>query len=453
MQVRKLSFTAAAQPDGGISPVCGCMFPPVSEWRGVTFAGRAMTIERSGRSPWTEWFVSGAEPDVIRFAMPLRRLSIHVVRLRTDESFSGRWLVDGSLSRHGTVLDSRVMRTYGAGMVDEGTLHAELLGSVPVAAWIPFPGSHVMLGHTESAFPTDPMLPQLTEQYPRTIGPAARTEVAQQQGYPVGDVLGPDVVLWTDDPGARLFGTADAQPAGDGVVTALWVHGGTFSTHVGVAPISEREYRMTVGYYRRHPHAPNSMTFLGRYDAGHVTITVDRPLDQPAFDRVRQRLRHDDLTAVTSYMSIDEFDGRRRTRDAGPVVETERYPPLPANDGFNVFGPLAQATFHDARGSLLVGDRNIDLSAPSDVQLDAVENLKDIDDQQLVTVPLTTARHSADLQFRAVGKVHVNGTTETSFFVRHRDLFTSLLAVATFAGTLLALLSFLRDLARPRPVV
>lgn len=457
-QIGAISFTAGAQRDGGISPVCGCLIPPVDAWRGVAFASRSLTLSRSGPAPFTTWFISSPEPASIRFFGALKRLDVDVVHLRLHgREFQSRWMLHPeSLHRHGTVIDRRVVRHQFLNLITSGELHVSLLGPAPIAAWIPFPGSRVTIDETTSPFPDDPSTPRLTERYPKSIGDAARTQAERAQQYPLGDFLGPDVVLWSDDPGARVFGGTPAipqarQPGGVGdVITAMRVRRSVFSTRIAVLPLQRDAFRGFTEDLRQHPsEARRNVGFIEDSDGGAVDVFVHEPLASKEYIAIRKRLARHPVTTTTAYedITIDDAAGNR-TRQKGPVRQTQRYPPIPANAGLNLFGPMPELTLKDARGTLVFGDRSVDLGAPSLVELRRIEAMRRIGPDATIPLPLSAARHRADLQFTGVSEVAVNGENETSYARRRKSLLEALSFIVGVGAALFAMLSVIQAFRR-----
>jgi hypothetical protein len=456
--VRAVSFTEGTQKDGGISPVCGCNRPPVNAWRGVTFAGREVTISRTGRSPWTEWVLSGADPDTVTLSGFTNRMTINAVRLRPRGDFNPRWLVDGRLDAHAQVLGRTTVKAFRTTFITRNDLHVAMLGPVPVGAWIPFPGSKVDLGTRTSPFPGEPESPFLVERYPSDIGYTKKVgHQTQPQAYPLGDFLGQPLVLWTRDSGARIPATPFGRPSKRGVVTALYIGRSIFSTRIAAVPLSNEELRGRYQYDKRESHFDRlqQVTF-GWSDGGSVRVTVSRPLSEAAYAAVRARVSARPRIWVTSQADVYEVAPNGAAVPAppphgqpdpvAPYSELERYPPLPRYVGFNVFGPLDRVLFRLVRGHVAVGDRPLDLSSSADLELYNVRGLRNADDQQLLLAPLATSGQSARLAFRAVGSVKVNGVRQTTFWKRHGDAVGLAGFILTLVGVVLAVAGFLQGM-------
>jgi hypothetical protein len=452
--VRDISFVEGTQSNGGISPVCGCENPRVDSWRGISFAGRQITLLRTGRSPWTEWVLSSADPNPIELQGGTNALRIEAVRMRPRGAFDPRWMLRGDFSRHGQVVSRSVFSGYRLTLLTHKQLRLGLLGPVPIGAWVPFPGSEVSLNPKRSLFPQDGQVPRMVEHYPASIGYSKGAgKTAEPQAYPVGDFLGPDLVLWTDDATAQMPATPLRLPTERGIVTALIIKTGTFSARIGAVPLSNRELAARREVDIQDPSRARAGVLFGRADAGQITLTVNEPLDGAAYQALRRHvIAHPRVwleALANPYMAAPVGAPVPAPPPSGgppppePYREEERYPPLPMYAGFNVFGPLDSVFFRGVSGHLSVADRPVDLSGLPDLRLADVHGLRNADDQELLSAPLATSSESANLEFRAVGSVNVNGVVQTTFLQEHSATITGIGAILTLLGTLFAALGFL----------
>jgi hypothetical protein len=461
--IRNLEFIEGVQHGNGVSPVCGCRKPPKRGWRGISFAARRVTLMREGRSPWTEWVLSSADPGAVALQGGTDYLQLLAVRFRPRGGFDPRWLVDGTLGLHGEVVSRASFGGYRLTLFTHQALHLGLLGSTPLAAWVPYPGSQVSLSEQASPFPQETPFSQIAESYSSSVGTVKNNGApVNQQSYPVGDFLGPNLVIWTNDPSAHMPTTPFGRPARTGVVTALLIRRSTFSTRVGAVPLSDGESREFDREIRKHPDTALGYVYFGRYDHGRVILKVTRPVNSAAYAALRKR------TALRPFKWISALGNPYVIAPIGAAVpappkdgappKPERYrlqewfPPLPPYAGFNVFGPLRQLTLPQVRGKLLVGGSPVDVSGSGTVELSDVAGLTNGAGQEIVSAPLATSRSSASLQFRAVGSVRVNGTSESTFFDQNRSSFDLAGLVLTALGVAFALVLFLQAMRMPSQI-
>lgn len=412
--ISELAFVEGTQGDGGISPVCGCKDPPVDSWRGVQFAGRRVSLAHRGH-PWTQWAISSAEPERVELGGDVHFIHAEAFRVEAGDGFDPSSLLARDPTQRTEVVRQVPVEAYGFSMFTRGRLQVSLGGPAPIGAWIPFPGSRVQLAAVRSQFPNGRLRPRLVERYPASVGFWADREGGsnprEPQIYPIGDFLGPDLVIWTRDPRARIAGTRFRHPAGPGVITAVVIPPSIFSTRIGVAGLSASSVRDFESMSLEGPNSDAERVIDASGLGGTVTLTVEDPLGPPEYRAVRRRI-HADPTTVIRIPAHAEPGGDYFGE--GGMTEEQRFPPLPDKAGFNVFGPLAAVAFDDVYGHLTVSDDHVDLRGSADVVLRDVERLHDDDDQQLISAPLTTADDSANLQFTAEGKVTVNDVTQAT---------------------------------------
>jgi len=440
--MREMSFVEGTQEFGGISPVCGCKHPSLDSWRGVEFAGRQASLNLRG-GYWSQWLISAAEPRSI--SLTGEETVVRATAYRLPAGGFDPLSFASAHTRSGGHLTSVDVRAPKFSIITQGELKVALTGPIPIGAWIPFPESSVRLTTARSAFPEDPGRPRLIEHYPPQVGywPGRDDEPhpKRPQIYPLGDFLGPNLVLWTDDPEARVVGTSFGKAAGPGSITALVISPAIFSTRVAVTPIAGDAI---AGFEQASLGEPDGLAEFG-FDSsglsGTVALTVDQPLAPKDYRRVQRLVTEDPKKWVPADIN-PEFGGRPNVEF--DVLQEQRYPPLPDHAGFNVFGPLQKATFHDVSGDLTVGDSHVDLSGGGDLELNEVEVFRNSDDEQLISSPLSTGGESAELDFGAHGTVSVNGTAQKTVESQYATPMRVLAAILTLIGALVGLLNALR---------
>jgi hypothetical protein len=444
-----ISLAEGTQADGGISPLCGCEKPKFNEWRGITFASRETTIARTGRAPWTEWVVSAAEPESIELNGHFEDVVVEALKLRGQGRFNPEELMAGPQELQGRVLSREVLRQYRLALMTHRAGHVAQLGPVPVGAWIPFPGSRVTLTDTPTIFPgQERPRARLVERYPSDVGWIAPDQTAEPQAYPLGDFLGP-VVIWFRDPSATIPGTDIRPTPRKDTITALVIRHSVFSTRIGVVPLNNREASAKQRFGRRHPYQATGNVEFGQYDGGHTTVTVQRPLGEQEYAALRRRV-HNQPRVDTEFSSTftrkpPSQHGRYQVMRVG---ETKRYPPLPKENGFNVFGPLESVLFRGVHGALEVSDRAIKLVGSADVELNDVSSLRNGVDEERVPALLKAGSGSARLTFHGVGTVRVNGAEETTAAQSHRELWKTIGVIAGIVSLLIGMVSLIYAIIR-----
>jgi hypothetical protein len=442
--VREISFREGEQSGGGISPVCGCAHPHLHAWRGIEFSGRRVTLRHTG-SLWTDWAISSAEPDAVSLTGGIKVARATAYRLNPKGRFDPFSLVNGDRNGNAAAVDREIsVNAETFSIVTHSTLRIGLSGAVPVGAWVPFPGSWVNLTASRSPFPEVARRPRLIEHYPSRVGfwpnHNGTPHPRERQVYPLGDFLGPNLVLWTDDPQARIVGTPFGRPAGRGIITAVVVSSSVFSTRIGAAPASPYQVASMEHLSLAEPESLAEDIADGSGTTGTVSVTVDQPLSEGDYRSVRRRVR----LKPKSWIAVPphpEFEGE--LAQAG-FWEEEHYPPLPAQTGFNVFGPLTRIELHEVYGNLTVGDKNVDLRGSGDVQLNEVQAFRNPSDEQLISAPLATSGKAASLRFEARGTVSVNEIAQATTQSRWEMPLRALALVISLLGGAIGLLNGIR---------
>jgi hypothetical protein len=450
--------------DGGVdsvSPVCGCDTPYNNQWRGITFAGRTIHISRTGRSPYTQWrLYPGAPTPTLLDADSGRVLQAEVLSLHVTGSFSPAALYSGDDAGI-EVLAHEPLYAESIPLMSPSSLNVYLPGPVPIAAWIPFPGAKVKLGGSTSPFPQDQPPLELVEQYGKTLGFEAKTVSQGLQRYPLLDVVGPTALFWTQTshgsiPGALLHTNQSTN------VLAVMVRGGTFSVRMAAEPMTNKELEQLQHYSKEalivgpehHDGEPYAITGnsgeYGAGDGGRLSVRLTEPLDQDAYERVTAAVK-EQPTAATDLMQVKDREFRisnpkyptLRFVQLEGVKEHDRYPPLPARDGVNVFGPIGSLQYNQASGSMTINGQSLTVPAASHLELDEIGHLVDPNGRELVTLPLSTGESNGNpIEFSGNGNVRLNGTSKTGLLVRHRTAFSLLLTTFTVLTGILGALQF-----------
>ena len=477
-ELGSVSLTPSAQPAGGISPVCGCQLDRVNQWRGITFTGREVRLERHGKAPFTEWLMSGPVLGPIELAAAETRMTVDIYMFRAAK-FSPDWARAGlaTLEQHvRDVVHTRV-RAHVLKIITRRSLNVDLGGPVPVGAWIPLPNSSVELSSMSTPFPTDTPSLRLEETYPERIGLQTDDKAASRQGFPLGDFLGPRLVLWSKDEmpfatdifaqGGRRTRRSEIEAMAPlmsayskGTIYAAVIRSAGFSTRIAAIPLQAHELVALMANLADAPSRQQQIDGFhwGGGDDGRFTLTVSRPLSPAVYARMRNAVaahptqsvrywRDMTLTQDPTYKPKPSSRDQRyiersvdipesgtgpdgalfriaftpplskwtTTYNRGVVSENDRYPPLPPNAGFNVFGPLASISLRDVVGSVSIGDHEISWSTPRTMRLQGIRDFQNVGSRQIVvSVPMVTSSNSADLEFSAVGRVRIGGHAYSS---------------------------------------
>jgi hypothetical protein len=307
--------------------------------------------------------------------------------------------------------------------------------------------------------------------------------VTRDQGHPLGDFVGPPMVIWSDDPTSRIPGTRFAKPAAH-KITALVLRESTFAVRLAAIPLStdERTFLLSDG-----PSSQLDSVLWGASDHGTVQVTVKDLLDDSQYRALRARMRRTPKVITRSYFDdtvLADTTAHRKSeggQDLLPVIDypyppihdvfaTNRgdfgqleqsmpddgtpnhgprpievyFPPLPAHQGLNVYGPVTAMTLNDASGTVRIGSQHHTLEGET-VAIAETKLTADGAPRTPAPIPLTTSEQRTELALDGVGRVAVGGKLATSFAAQHPGLPDS---AASWIGILTALAAALGALAR-----
>jgi hypothetical protein len=442
------SLSFGIQADGGTSPACGCMYPGVNDWRGITFASRGVTITPTG-APWTAYQITLPDPEPITAFGQRTFLQADVIRTQVlgspTDSELAKWLLNGNPNLVATRKQGIVKLVEQ--LVTRAPLHVALLGPVPIGAWIPLPDSQVVLSsQADNIFDDQPPLATLIETFTGREGIDSNSEQAQYQGWPLADFTGPEVVMWTTDPKAQVplgpSSSSTARFSSDSAaedVTAIVIRGGDYAVRVAVTPLTGLSFNR-VPRLSGEGSSGGILTPSLPDSGGQVSIIDDEPITGRAYQALRASVTANPVTAARLRSNITVEAPGESSSTSKYIEEAFAYPPLPPSGGFNVFGPLSDLSFSDANGEISASGRYIPL-ASSDVVMRDVKNLEDSrTGQQLVQVPLYTTQADANLNFNSIGELFVDGIAETIREQNYQDLFSGGTAYIAVVGLILGVI-------------
>ena len=442
--VRELSFVEGSQDEGGISPVCGCEDPPVDSWRGVGFAGRQVSLQHRG-SPWTQWTISLAVPEPVSLTGDIKLMLAHAYRLRAHGPFDPSYLRNPESAKHFRILDRTRVEAYAFSMATPREPAGQHVRRCPDRCLDPLSG--VASPAHGRAFPVlrRSSAATLDRELPPWVGfwsdRKGEPHPREPQIYPIGDFLGPDLVLWSNNPGARVIGTPFSGPAGPGVITAVVVQPSIFSTRIGVTGLRSDQVPVIEELTMDGPDRDAERTFDSANTTGTVSLTVKKPLSARQYRAVQRRVRGRPRRWVDVPPNREHGGDKFLKRG---FTQEQHYPPLPDYAGFNVFGPLEQIAFRGVYGHLTVGDDHVDLRGSGDVVLSDVDDFRDDQRRQLISAPLATSKDSAQLQFGAQGTVTVNGNEQATAQSKYKTPLKALGFVSSLIAALFGIVNGLR---------
>ncbi len=420
-------------PGKAISPVCGCYkVPHDKEWRGVSFATRSLRI--SGHHLPAGYYISAAAPEPAswesgRLFFSAQLLTFESLRpLKSRPVFDAHELLTERAPHGWKLLGSRTLRSQAADYFRTSRpLNVDLLGSVPIGAWVPSGGSRVHLGFKQGLFPSQGPHGELTE---TEHGPEGMGSL----GVPLTDVLGPDVI-WSRDPKlefeapggrVRLPRTAEGRQK----ITALLIRRAPFATRIAPVTILHLPPRLQSGsgmlMVDPPPHGSYQLWLGGQSVTGDAYAKVASHLKTHEFIKVKHVTEWGIAPRRSNGQAYELGEckhGLCTITDPQPAISHGfamgfRYPPAPpAEDSFSVFGPLHYLHLSQAEGHL--SSESHPLAAPTDLELRNVR-LLGTTAARVLTIPAEEDHH--EVRFSASPSGSVDGE---SLVVQHGTSFWS----------------------------
>lgn len=413
-QLGDIEFTYNKFQSEGLSPLCGC-FRDVNpdEWRGITFAARYIQIERTGELPSTGYLITAALPDKTSWMPALFGLkgTLYSISLPAEEEFDPKFLLDPG--QHNYEILSK--RNYESAdllmMISNSPLRLALLGDKPIGSWIPADGSKVWIKNEPSRRLSIPTIATIEETYgpyrPEIEGKNLRN---QQMGLPLGDFLGPNIVAWMQD-GSPVITTShevetpNIKPQNGKQVVTAFVVTPPFSLRVAVMPLQEELIKHYVNDMKDPNHQHEFSIPMAYRDSGKVWVSVVDPEKQTAdFDEIYKRMKEGEIINTYNNPTIVSIEGKR----IGPIGMSFRYPPIPPNKGFNIFGTISSLKINNVTGNLIIGTRQIPIPAPSILELRGIQSLNPEADAISIPLRVESKNNNSELQIRATSEVFLN---------------------------------------------
>jgi hypothetical protein len=415
------------------------------EWRGITFLARHLQIARSGENPMTGYMITSATPEITSW-MPILfklRATVYSISLPKTEPFAPEQLIHNQLPATARIDESKDLGIKDFLMfITDKPLNISLLGSIPLGGWIPANGSTVTLKtqksmHGDAYSRNDASIEESYVPYNKSAIKEKdnHLEFSETIDLPLGDFLGPDVVLWSDDSSAVITAEKDVFPPIQNTdserynIKAIVVGDSAFSVRVACEAFESDEIQTYISEL-----APrDGKVFLPRRvrDSGKIVLSITDPTGQtPDFTQIYRHIKENPVIWVKS-PTVDGYENEWNFR----------YPPLPPNEGFNIFGPVSSLTLSSALGSIMIGSKQYPITAASSLSLKNIHSL-DVDSGVIsVPVQLDTGKKQANVQLQATSEVFINDEPLNKRLDEHRTFSSYMLFVSPIISVLSLLVS------------
>lgn len=417
-----IEFTYSGKQNAGISPLCGCYAEQPSEaWRGITFPARYVQIQREGSKPLTGYMMTAAEPGSTQWWGSTFQLqgSVYRFAIPETEDFDPRVLLNDKFPESYRVISTRKYdQTKYFMLISSKGLNVALMGNTALGSWIPTDASQVRVEYRKEGMHLSARNIAVIEERYRNTEVNVETGTVPE-GVPLGDFLGPDVIFWSEDPAAVLVANEDIieltePPQKHEKVIQAIITQPSFSVRLGVDPMEQdlvdsfvrdlKDYNSLPNQEREKGSSVGAMV-IGQLDDGKVTVSIIDPEKQSEeFDAVYGLMKENDV--VQRRVNFDAMlDGKPFKKS---YMMDFRYPPIPPNRGFNIFGPISSIKFSKALGTLALGSRDIEIKVPSMLDFREIQSL-DVDKGVFaVPIQLNPAEAKAKIQLKATSQTFLN---------------------------------------------
>ncbi len=448
-QIGDIELSYSERQSAKISPLCGCY--DVGEWenwRGITFSSRNIEIERKGDLPVTGYLLFAPPPasTSINPSFFKMKVTYYLIGLMESEAFNPTHLLSDKLPENYVLINKEESDEGFVEVLSHGKLNVSLLGDKPLGAWIPMEKSDVSIKYQLRQDISAPITTTIKEKYlASTEEELNKTLDANgfydqtQMSMPLGDFLGPRAVFWNEDePTSVLASTKVLHVAeslhGKKLIKALVVNP-PFAVRVVAIPFNEDAMLTSAGQAPKRNEADYSpIVSQGRFDRGETDVTIHTPESQPKeFEKLYQSMKEQGTT-------LSDFKTYYSSQVAGGKM-VFRFPPIPPNNGFNIFGRINKFKSESTIGNLLIGSRSFNIEAPATVELKDIKKLELKNGVLEVPIQIGVAETPARVQLKATSEIYVNDESITRRIDNNKTLVEYVVLTATILGAVLAVLS------------
>jgi hypothetical protein len=449
-QVGDIELGYGERQSGKISPLCGCY--DVGEWgnwRGVTFTARNVEIERKGNLPVTGYLIFAPPPTSTMFTPSFFKMNItyYLVELDENETFNPQYLLDGKFPENYKLVKKENSDEGFVQIFSENKLRVSLLGDKPIGAWIPMERTKVSINYQLRQDISEPTTTVIREKY------LASTEeelgqVWDARGFyndrmmamPLGDFLGPNVIFWNEDEPTSILASSkvihirEDAISGKKLVKGIVVNP-PFAVRVVAIPFDKDAILKSEAEAPKRKEKDYSyLGSQGRFDSGEASVKIYTPDNQAKeFEEIYESMKRKGTT-------VSDFKTYYSSEIAGGKMEF-RYPPIPPNNGFNIFGKINNLKIDSALGNLLIGSRSFNIEAPATVELKDIKNLEIKSSVMEIPIQIGVADTPSKIQLKATSEIYVNDESITRRMDNNKTLIDYVVLIATVLGTVLAVVS------------
>jgi hypothetical protein len=294
---------------------------------------------------------------------------------------------------------------------------------------------------------SDPTITIIKEQYLAST-PEELNQVWTERGtydqtkmsMPLGDFLGPNVIFWNEDENTSILASSkvvyipDKNITGKKLVKAF-VANPPFAIRVVAIPFDEDSLIKTqdeAPYRGDGDYSP--MTSQGRFDNGEANIKIYTPDNQAKeFEQVYQSMKQEGAT-VSDFKTynVKEIEGGKMQF---------KYPPIPPNNGFNIFGEINKLKVDSTLGNILIGARSYNIEAPANLELRDIKKFEIKNGVMEIPIQIGLDVAPSKIQLNATSEIYVNDESITRRLDNNKTLIDYIVLLGTAIGTIVAIVS------------
>jgi hypothetical protein len=454
-QVGDIELSYGEKQSDKISPLCGCF--DVGEWenwRGITFTARNIEIDRKGDLPVTGYFIFSPYPQNTEFS-PTSGFKIktayYLIEMSENERFNPQVLVSGKLPPNYRIVrrDEEADEDF-VQIFSESKLNVSLFGDKPLGSWIGMEKSNISINYQSGQNATELPSAIIKEKYLKStekeldqVWTESGVYDQSQMAMPLGDFLGPNIVLWSDDEATSILASSGVidipktNSVGKKLIRGMVVNP-PFAVRIVTFAFGKDATAMSTATDPSEQKEKH-YSFLGsqgRFDNGEVSIKINNPDKQAKdFEQIYQSIREKGTTDAyfKTYNSSELPEGKMEFK----------YPPIPPNNGFNIFGKINKLKITSTLGNLSIGSRPYNIEAPADFELRDIKEMEIKNGVMEIPLQIGMDEIQSKIVLRANSEIYVNNESITRRIDNNKTLIEYVVLIATIFGVIIAVVSTL----------
>lgn len=393
----------------GISPLCGCFKEQSKdEYRGISFVADNVSILRGGGLPFTSYLLTASFPAEITWTPSPLAMNIKYYKImKSFYDFEPKDFFKNKDNIKKYVAEAMEFEEIHAAIIfTEKELKISLSEENPIGCWIPVKKSKIVISKRKGIYDQNISYPYIRETYdsldlkikPRKDGIVNLNDNYAE--YPIADFLGPQIILWSSGDsrisvGNTLLPTTNNTTKNSHHVNLLVIDA-PFSIRIACQPVSS-------GFIKR-VSSDFSMPFVPR-DSGFAEISINGLENQNhKYYNFYKKIKENGIV----WRDVVLYNATDNKNNKGPM--NFRYPPLPPEAGYNIFGGINNLKLYSATGNMMIDSEPVTVIAPSILELRDVSVFKYENDEGTIKVPIQyNGKDSVSrLGFQGVGSIYLN---------------------------------------------